>query len=264
MLTRLHRGHTRILAVGITAAVCGSLLVGCGGSGDDEAAEGEGSDAAASATPSADVLDGRVFVADEVAGRDLVQGTTVRVSFEDGLSVNSGCNTMFGPYTVATEGDNTVVRWEGEPASTLVGCDPEQTAQDDWIAGLFADGLTVEEDASDGDEGPELVLVSGGVRLGLSDASEPGELGEFGARINGPSRAAPTETLDMTLTNLGRRRDTFQIAVTPADAGAVAPRHFTLGSKASAKFRVKVTATPLILKVESVGAGGFVDAYTIR
>ncbi len=66
----------------------------------------------ASASPD---LDGREFVSTQVDGHDLVADSTIRISFEDGsLSINAGCNTMFGAYTVerrraerADDGDDT-------------------------------------------------------------------------------------------------------------------------------------------------------------
>ena len=48
-----------------------------------------------------DGLDGREFVSTQVDGYELVPDSTIRISFADGsVSVNAGCNTMFGGYTV--------------------------------------------------------------------------------------------------------------------------------------------------------------------
>ena len=46
-------------------------------------------------------LDGREFVSTQVDGYEVVPDSVIRISFEDGsVSINAGCNTMFGAYTV--------------------------------------------------------------------------------------------------------------------------------------------------------------------
>ena len=78
----------------------------------------------------------------QIGHEGLVEGTNLRVGFEDdGLSVSAGCNTLFGPYVE----DDGVVRWENEPAGTLMACEPELSEQDAWLTTLFTDGMTVKE-----------------------------------------------------------------------------------------------------------------------
>ncbi len=73
-------------------------------------------------------------------------GTSVEVGFEGGtMSVWAGCNTVFGPFEV----DGTTLAWSAEPATTLMACDPEREAQDQWLTDLFRGGVdaTLEGDA---------------------------------------------------------------------------------------------------------------------
>ena len=45
-------------------------------------------------------LDGQSFVSTAVNGYDVVPDGVIPISFEDGsISINEGCNTMFGGYT---------------------------------------------------------------------------------------------------------------------------------------------------------------------
>jgi heat shock protein HslJ len=110
-------------------------LAGCG-SEDDSASD------ASTAEPSAvtaDDLDGSSYASTEVVGHELVEGTRVRVSFEDGvLAVSAGCNTMTAEYDVT--GDR--LAWSGEPAATLMGCLEDVAAQDEWLTCLFRTGVT--------------------------------------------------------------------------------------------------------------------------
>ena len=137
-------------------ALVAALLAACGDDGDSDS----GDDPSPSADAAQVELTGHTFVADEVTGHELVEGSNLRVGFEDdGLSVSAGCNTLFGPYVE----EDGVVRWEGEPAGTLMACEPALSEQDAWLTTLFTDGMTI-EDSDDAD----LVLTSGDVRMELS------------------------------------------------------------------------------------------------
>jgi heat shock protein HslJ len=82
-------------------------------------------------------LDGRSFTGTDVVGHELVDGTAVTLTFEDGrLSTNAGCNTSSGPYTL----DGGTLRSDGQWATTAMGCQPDLEAQDQWLAGFLADG----------------------------------------------------------------------------------------------------------------------------
>ena len=78
------------------------------------------SDASPTPVTAAD-LAGRTFVSTTVTGFELIDGTEIRISFEeDHLSASAGCNTVGGAYTV--ENDLISV---SEPSATLMACDPQ-------------------------------------------------------------------------------------------------------------------------------------------
>jgi heat shock protein HslJ len=244
---------TRDWAVGLLGCVLlGALVVGCGDDSDD----GGGSEAEPSASDTAEetaALAG-TFVTEALTGHQLVEGSTLSVAFEEGsMAVSAGCNTLFGAYV-----DDDGLHWESEPASTLMACDPELEEQDAWLTTLFTEGVSIEESTDN-----ELVLTAGDVRIELkrTDTDEPSE---YTAVLNGPSTAEPDSVVQLTLSNLGSTRDSYQITLLPADGGEVQPRHATIEPGRSAKVDVGVKATPLIVVVESAGAGGYVDAFTIH
>jgi heat shock protein HslJ len=133
-----------LLALPLVAA---AALAACGSDAD-------GSSTSDSPTPTTDQteadvpatgsddLDGRSFVSTQVDGHELVPDSVVRLTFEDGsLSINAGCNTMFGAYTV--DGDVLSVPMM---AMTEMACDPALMEQDTWISGLISNGPTVTVD----------------------------------------------------------------------------------------------------------------------
>lgn len=268
------RSTARRRTAGIAAlAVCAALLSGCGDDGGDDGGEPDAAattESSESSAPTADDIDleGSSYVAEEVVGRDLVEGTRLRVEFADeSMSVSAGCNSMFGSYVVESTGDATVVRWDGEPATTQIGCPDDLAAQDAWIVDLFTEGLDLVEADDDrlvlvGTVDDEEVQLTLGRAAGNGTGASPED---FGARINGPSTVESTpQVLKMTITNTGDRRDTFKVIADPEENGVVGPRFFTLGVRESAKFRVRVTGTPLVLKVEGRRAGRYVETFAIR
>jgi len=121
----------------------------------------DGSDPSASAG-----LDGREFVSTQVDGYEVVPDSVIRISFQDGsLSVNAGCNTMFGAYTF----DGDVLR-APTLAMTQMACEPALMEQDAWISTLISGDPTV---ALDGDTltitGPDAQVVT----LLDTDVAEP-------------------------------------------------------------------------------------------
>ena len=94
-----------------------SLLVLCWAAGcDDDVASSES-------------LDGRTFLLDSSEGFEAVQGTTVRLRFQDGsLSLQAGCNTNSGDYAVR----DGVLIFENI-SSTQIGCDPARHEQDEQL-----------------------------------------------------------------------------------------------------------------------------------
>jgi heat shock protein HslJ len=129
-----------LLATGLAALV----LAGCGGDDDSDDAPDDSATAAAAA-PTADDLEGKAFVATEVAGGTIVDGSEIIVTFEDGaVIVAAGCNTQRGGYEIA-DGTMTV-----DPlVATMMACDDALMAQDQLMADLLSAGPTV---ALDGDE----------------------------------------------------------------------------------------------------------------
>ena len=120
-----------------------------GACGDDDGDGGGGA-------VSAEDLEGRTFVSSGVEGQELVDGTTISLSFEgtDAIAVNAGCNGMMGGYTIE---DGTLTT--GELAQTMMACEEPLMAQDQWVAAFLADGPTI---ALDGDE---LTLTGGDVTV---------------------------------------------------------------------------------------------------
>ena len=143
-----------------------ALFAGCGSSDDgDEGGDTTTTSPTPTSTPVTAVadLDGTTYESTSVEGHELVPGAPVRVSFEDDtMSVSAGCNTMFGAYDVT---DGTLA-WSGEPASSLVGCEPELADQDAWLADLFTTGVDATLDGS------TLTLTSGDVVMELTDVAE--------------------------------------------------------------------------------------------
>lgn len=90
-------------------------------------------------------LAGREFTTTEARGHEMVAGTTVRLTFdEDIVSAHAGCNTLFGGAAWA-DGTLTI---DGEIAMTMMACDAELQAQDQWLADFLASEPSI---ALDGD-----------------------------------------------------------------------------------------------------------------
>ena len=149
------RGILTVLAVGL-------LVTACGGDSDSSASDGSSS---SGSTVTASDLDGSTFQSTSVEGHDLVAGSDVRLTFEDGsLSANAGCNTMSSSYDV-TDGR---LAWTGPPMATMMGCPDDLMNQDTWLSDLLQAGA----DATL--EGDDLTLVSGDVTLHLQrETTEP-------------------------------------------------------------------------------------------
>lgn len=111
--------------IGVLLAL-GALLVACSsGGGPADAPD----------------LAGKVFVATDVQGRDLVEGSTLRLTFdEDQLAAQAGCNTIFG----GAAWDDGTLRFTGEPARTSMGCVDGLAEQDDWLAAFLTAAPSVE------------------------------------------------------------------------------------------------------------------------
>jgi len=153
---------------GGAALLLAGVLGGCaGGDTDSDASDAPSAPSAQSATSSAPVattvdaatLDGTSYASTSVEGAELVEGTSIEVTFEDDtMSVWAGCNTLFGPFAV----DGTTISWTSDPAATMMVCESDLDEQDRWIAEMFGAGV----DATA--EGDALTLQGGGVTIQLA------------------------------------------------------------------------------------------------
>jgi heat shock protein HslJ len=182
----------RVLWSVTVLAALALLAAGCGDDGDEGAGDTGGggsttapSDAADTAGPGGDdPLAGRTFLATQVTGHDLVPGSELRLTFDgDLLVVAAGCNSMRSGYAF----DGGRLAWTGNPAATMMACEPELMAQDEWMAGLLTAGVEAEV------AGDDLVLTSGDVRIEL--VAEPAGGAADGAAGSSPSLYGTTWTL---------------------------------------------------------------------
>ena len=89
---------------------------------------------------------GRTFVSTEVRGHDLVEGTSVNLSFEpDQVSVSAACNTFTGP---ASRNDGTLAINADSLGRDDDGLPPELQSQDDWLTGFLRPLLPLKLDGS--------------------------------------------------------------------------------------------------------------------
>ena len=129
------------------AAMLAMVLLGVAGCGSDDSS-GATDDSSTSASGSAvttDDLEGTTYVSTSVTGHDLVEGSTINLSFEGPrMQLSAGCNIMSAAYDVT---DGTLA-WTGEPAATMMACPDDLMAQDQWLIELFQDGVTATSDGS--------------------------------------------------------------------------------------------------------------------
>lgn len=88
-------------------------------------------------------IEGREYESTEVRGHELVEGSTITMTFEEGrISANGGCNTLNG---AATWDDGTLE--VAEPlASTMMACDEALMEQDQWLSEFLTSGPAIEID----------------------------------------------------------------------------------------------------------------------
>lgn len=136
----------RLMSVCTGVLLVSGTLVACGG--DDDAV-------------SAADVSGKTFTTTEIDGATIAPGSTITITFvdESSLSVQAGCNTMNGAYTIE-DGKLSAPML----ASTMMACDQALMDQDTLIAGFLAAGPTIELD------GNELELEQGEITLELTQA----------------------------------------------------------------------------------------------
>ena len=145
----IRRSLVLMVAVGLLATIAG-----CG--------DGDADVDAGSPRATASDVDGRAFVSTDVTGHRLVAGSAVSLTFIDGRLVASArCNTMSGSY----EMDGGVLRLPEQLVSTMMGCEPDLMAQDEWLSSFLVATPTVQLD------GDRLTLTSGDVSIVLIDES---------------------------------------------------------------------------------------------
>ena len=137
---------TPLVAVSVLGA-CGSDTASSNPASSATASSDVGSQPAEpeASVPASDLdLEGRTFVSTAVAGHELVADSEIRLTFQNGsVSINGGCNTLVGGYTI--EGDTLQVP---VMAMTQMACDPALMDQDAWLSETFSGAPTL---AADGD-----------------------------------------------------------------------------------------------------------------
>ncbi len=139
----------RSLALLALPLVAATALVSCG-SDDDATTTPADTTADSTATeesmPASDLdLDGTSWTSTGADGQELVEGSTVALSFADGsISINAGCNTMFGGYTL----DGSTLQ-APTLAMTMMACDQPLMDQDAWLSALFSGDPTVAVDTDE-------------------------------------------------------------------------------------------------------------------
>ena len=92
--------------------------------------------------PDAAALYGQTFESTSIEGHDMTAGTDVTFAFDgDGISVNVGCNTMFGQLEIV-DGVLSV----GTMAQTMMGCTDDLMEQDQFLAVFLESGPSVSLD----------------------------------------------------------------------------------------------------------------------
>lgn len=103
-------------------------------------------------------LTGKTFTATEVTGHTLVEDSALTIMFEDEtIAVRAGCNNMNGGYTF---GEGTLEA--PMLASTMMACEPELMAQDQWVGEFLAAAPDAEL------SGETLTLTSGDTTIVLT------------------------------------------------------------------------------------------------
>jgi heat shock protein HslJ len=143
--------------LGLAAVFAMVLAAGCGDDGDGTSGTGRSTSGTAVTRQS---LDGRAFVSTEVEGRELAVDSEVGIAFDGPRMIaTAGCNTMSGNYSI-TDGALT---FDGPLMSTMMGCDDDLMAQEQWLNELLESSPTI-SGTSDG-----IVLRQGGTTIVMVD-----------------------------------------------------------------------------------------------
>jgi heat shock protein HslJ len=139
----------RILISALSLIAVGVFTSGCS---SDSAAEPDLTDRTFTTTEY--TLDGETTAA--------ADGSTVSVTFtEDGISVNAGCNSMFGDANLA---DGKITLETETMASTMMACSEPLMAQDQILTELFSSAPTWTL------SGTELTITGGRMSMILTES----------------------------------------------------------------------------------------------
>ena len=222
-----------------------------------------GNDTVAPSGEPAPTLDGRTFVGDDVTGRDLVAGSTLRLAFQDGrVRAHAGCNQLGGKAHL-----DKGVLVVGAMSTTEMGCSPELMDQDTWVAQFLESGPDVTVDVD------RLVLTKDGTTITLADeatvqAADPIPLegtewrlesvihgsGDDGSVSTVPGDQVPTLRID------GDRILVFTGCNRGSGLVAVGPTTLTVSKLALTKMACPDSAEPDVLAVLD-GEVGYVQDY---
>ena len=137
------------------------FLTACGDDGGGDTVDA-GSDGGDAGTVTLEDLEGRAFDSTGSTGYEIVEGTTISLTFADGrISANAGCNTQNGDVEVV----DGQLRLTSQLASTMMGCEEPLMAQDQWVASFL------EADPDVTLDGDALTLTAGDESLELSAES---------------------------------------------------------------------------------------------
>lgn len=165
------------VVLGTLLIVLSGLLAACSADSPDATSEPTSESTSESTSTGTPVdraaLAGTAYVSTRVDGHDLVPETEIELAFEgDQMSASAGCNTMFASYDLT----GTTLAWVAEPASTLIGCEPELADQDQWLAELLTTGVAATSD------GESLTLTGDGVTIELTSTAATALQGLLGSR----------------------------------------------------------------------------------
>ena len=90
---------------------------------------------------------------------------------------------------------------------------------------------------------------------GASEASVNPDAPPFAVKLDGPEIAGVGDQVTVTITNVGRLPDAYQIVPEPTGAAKIAEPNFHASPEESVDVKVTVKQTPLTLVVKSIGGG---------
>ena len=90
---------------------------------------------------------------------------------------------------------------------------------------------------------------------GASEASVNPDAPPFAVKLDGPETAGVGDQVTVSITNVGRLPDAYQIVPEPTGAAKIAEPNFHASPEESVDVKVTVKQTPLTLVVKSIGGG---------